>query len=96
MWLCVYCVAAWCVSICLSMLPNTRLNHNILQGRWGVGASLSQPVSMYLGSRQEATNDVGLINSGPYMLYKISPHDKPMQAQRGGGGTGPTDLQHWR
>jgi hypothetical protein len=24
MWLCVYYVAAWCISICLSMLPNTR------------------------------------------------------------------------
>jgi hypothetical protein len=47
-----------------------RLKHNSLRGRSGVGASLSQPSSMCLGSRQEVTNDVGRINSGPYTLYK--------------------------
>ena len=51
---------------------------------------------MCLGSRQEVTNDVGRINSGPYTLYKWSPHDKPRQAQRGGGGTAPSHSQTGR
>ena len=70
--------------------------HNSLRGRLGLGGSLGQPSSMCLVSRQEVTNNVGRINSGPYTLYKWSPHDKLMQAQRGGGGTAPSHSQTGR
>lgn len=70
--------------------------HNSVRGRSGVGVSLSQPSSVCLVSRQEVTNNVGRINSGPNTLYKWSPHDKPMKAQKGDGVTAPSHSQNCR